>query len=281
MNGQILGRIRDFSSQYGHDIVVDGMKWRYYRLGAGPPILWLTGGLRRAAFGFAFLECLGQRRAVIAADYPPADSFRPLLAGFEAILAAEGVERFALGGQSYGGLLAQALLAVMPGRVTHLLLSSTGPADYGRAWAAVDDLCVFLARMLPERPLKRLLAGGLLKVLSVPPNERAGWEMALREVMDHELTRGDVISHFAVIADMIRQGVVRPGVFAGWPGRVAVLSAENDPTQGQGDRARYEALFGRPVEMISLGATGHTGALADPAHFVALLEQTLAGEDGQ
>jgi pimeloyl-ACP methyl ester carboxylesterase len=275
MHDEILSRIRDFSSKYGHDIVVDGTKWRYYRLGDGPPVFWLTGGLRRAAFGFAFLECLGARRAVIAADYPPAESLRPLLAGFEAILAAERVDRFALGGQSYGGLLAQALLATSPSRVTHLLLSSTGPADYGRAWAAVDDLCAYLARMLPERPLKRLLAGGLLRVLSVPPDERAGWETALREVLNHELTRGDVISHFAVVADMIRQGVVRPGVFAGWPGRVAVFSAENDPTQGRSDRARYEKLFGRPVEIVSLGVAGHTAAFLDPDRFVALLEQRM------
>ncbi len=32
------------------------MTWRYYRMGAGEPILWLTGGLRRAALGFAFME---------------------------------------------------------------------------------------------------------------------------------------------------------------------------------------------------------------------------------
>ncbi len=275
MTGRILDRIQDFSERYGKDIVVSGTKWRYYRIGAGPAILWLTGGLRRAAFGFAFLECLGRRHTVIAPDYPPARTLQELLAGFEAILAAEGVERFALGGQSYGGLLAQALLATAPQRVTHLLLSSTGPADYGRAWLPVDDLAVFLARVLPERPLKRLLAGGLLKIVSVPSDERPGWEEALAEIMDHDLTRGDVVSHFAVAADLIRRGIVRPGIYANWPGRVAVFSAENDPTQGKGDRARYEALFGRPIEVINLGATGHTGLLLDPTRFVELLEQTL------
>jgi pimeloyl-ACP methyl ester carboxylesterase len=278
MNEKVIDRIRAFSDRYGKDLVIGGTPWRYYRLGMGPPILWLTGGLRRAAFGFAFLECLGQRRTVIAPDYPPVGSFQDLLSGFEAILAAAGADRFALGGQSYGGLLAQALLATRPDRVTHLLLSSTGPADYGRAWAAVDDLCILLARLLPERPLKRLLAGGLLRIVSFPPDERAAWEAALRQVMDHDLTRGDVISHFAVVADIIRQGLIRPGVFASWPGRVAVLSAEDDPTQGKGDRRRYERLFGRPVEIVSLGAIGHTGALRDPARFVAVLEQTLADD---
>jgi len=127
----------------------------------------------------------------------------------------------------------------------------------------------------PERPVKRLLASGLLKILSVPPDERQAWEEALREIMDHDLTRADVVSHFAVAADLIRRGIVRPGVYTSWPGRIVVLSAANDPTQGKGDRARYETLFGRPVEAISLGAAGHTGLLLDPDRFVELVEQAL------
>ncbi len=53
-------------------------------------------------------------------------------------------------------------------------------------------------------------------------------------------------------------------------------SAENDPTQGKGDRARFQALFGRPVEVLSMGALGHTAAILDPDRYVELLEQALS-----
>ncbi len=53
-------------------------------------------------------------------------------------------------------------------------------------------------------------------------------------------------------------------------------SAEDDPTQDQGDRSRYARLFGRPVEIISLGAVGHTGALLDSDRFVSLLMPVLS-----
>jgi hypothetical protein len=69
---------------------------------------------------------------------------------------------------------------------------------------------------------------------------------------------------------------VRRDVLAAWPGRVAVLSAENDPTQGKGDRAGYETLFGRPVEFVSMGTMGHTAALLDPIRYAELVEQALS-----
>jgi pimeloyl-ACP methyl ester carboxylesterase len=276
MPNQVIARMQSFSQAAGKDVTVNGTKWRYYRVGAGPAVFWLTGGLRRAAYGFAFMERLAQRHTVIAPDYPTAQSLPEFVAGFDAILRAEGVERFTLGCQSYGGLLAQAYLALNPGPVERLLISSSGPADYGVLWYPVDVLLAFLARVLPERPVKNLLAGGLMKVITAPEAERMEWQEAFRETMDRDLTRADVVSHFAVAADIIRRRVVRPGAYANWPGRVVILSAENDPTQGKGDRARFEALFGRPVEVVSLGTMGHTAVLFDPDRYVELLEQALA-----
>ena len=56
-----------------------------------------------------------------------------------------------------------------------------------------------------------------------------------------DLTRADLLSHFAVIADMIRIGMVRASSYRGWHGRVVILTSENDSTQHAGDRARLEA----------------------------------------
>jgi pimeloyl-ACP methyl ester carboxylesterase len=134
----ICEQIRHFSERYGRQAIVNGTAWRYCRLGGGPPILWLTGGLRRAALGFAFMERLAARHTVIAPDYPPVQTVDEHITAFDAILQAEGADTFALGGQSYGGLLAQAYLAHKGQAVERLILSSTGPADYGKAWLPVE-----------------------------------------------------------------------------------------------------------------------------------------------
>jgi pimeloyl-ACP methyl ester carboxylesterase len=265
-----------FSARFGRELVVDGTQWRYYRLGAGPPVFWLTGGLRRAALGFAFLERLAANHTVIAPDYPPAQTIDEFIAAFDGILRAEGIGTFTLGGQSYGGLLAQAYLAHRPEDADRLILSSSGPADYGRAWLPAEHALMALARLLPERTVKKLLVGGLLKAIVLPDATRAEWAAAINAVVQGDLSRDDVVSHFAVAADVIRKGLVTPAAFRDWTGRILVLRAENDPTQGKQDVPRYERLFGRGVRVLSLGRMGHAAAFVDPDRYVDLLERALA-----
>jgi hypothetical protein len=69
--GPILAQMRRFSAAHGKGLTVAGIRWRYYRLGSGPAVAGLTGGLRRAALGFAFLELMASRYTVLAPDYPP------------------------------------------------------------------------------------------------------------------------------------------------------------------------------------------------------------------
>ena len=268
-------QIKHFSAQNGKEVVVKDRAWRYYALGAGAPILWLTGGLRRAALGFAFMERLALHHTVIAPDYPPVMTIDEFMTAFDAILQAEAVDSFSIGGQSYGGMLAQAYLAHQGNAVERLILSSTGPADYGKAWLPMESLCIALARLLPEKTVLNLLAGGLLKVITVPEAERAEWVEAVHSLMGRELSRADVVSHFAVAADIIRKEMVAPAAYHDWKGRIIILTSENDPTQSKKDIPRYEKLFGRTVEVCRMGDMGHTAALFNPDKYVELLERSL------
>jgi len=273
----VVDRMERFSGQFGKHLVVDGVGWRYYRLGVGTPVLWLTGGLRRAALGFAFLERLAARHTVIAPDYPPVRTMEQLTIAFDSILRAERVGTFDLVGQSYGGMLAQAYLAHRITDVHRLVLSSAGPADYGRAWLPAEELFITLARVLPERALKSLLAAGLLRLVGqLPQHERAEMAQVITAIVHKELSRADVVSHFAVAADLIRTQVVNPAAFQRWNGRAVVLSAENDPTQSKKDLPRYERLFSGRVDVISLGRLGHAAVLVDPNTYADLLERALA-----
>jgi pimeloyl-ACP methyl ester carboxylesterase len=264
-----------FSDRFGKSVIVNNTTWRYYRVGEGAPILWLTGGLRRAALGFAFMERLARCHTVIAPDYPPVQAIDEYITAFDTILQTEGIDTFALGGQSYGGLLAQAYLAHKTRAVKQLILSSTGPANYGKGWLPLEYVSIALARLLPEKTVKNLLTGGLVKFITLPEAERAQWLEAINAVMQNDLSRADVISHFAVAADWIRKGIVTPAAYQNWTGRIILLSAENDPTQSKKDIPRYEKLFGRAVEVVDMGNMGHTALLFNPDKYVALLEQAL------
>lgn len=271
----ILKQMNHFSDQFGKKVIVNNTTWRYYRLGVGAPILWLGGGLRRASLGFAFMERLAVRHTVIAPDYPPVQSIGEFITAFDTILQIERIDTFALGGQSYGGMLAQAYLAHKGKAVECLILSSTGPADYGKAWLPVEYAFIALASLLPEKTVKNLLTGGLFRAITLPAAERGEWVEAITAMMQNDLSRADVLSHFAVAADLIRQGIVTPTAYQNWTGRIIVLSAENDPTQNKKDIPHYEKLFGRAVEVISMGDMGHTALLFNPDRFIALLEQVI------
>ncbi|CAG0927884.1 hypothetical protein TFLX_00672 [Thermoflexales bacterium] len=272
----ILEQINCFSDRFGKSVSVDHTNWRYYRLGAGTPILWLTGGLRRAALGFAFMERLARRHVVITLDYAPVQSIDELFTALDTILQIEGITTFTLAGQSYGGMLAQAYLAHQGTAVERLILSSTGPVTaIGKVWLPVMSIVIALARILPEKNVKKLLAGELLKHIDVPAAERAEWLDIINGILQNDLVRADAVSHFAVATDMLKRGWVVPAAYQNWTGRIIVLSAKNDPTQRKEDFPRYEKLFGRPVEVLEMGSLGHTAALFDPDKYVELLEQVL------
>jgi pimeloyl-ACP methyl ester carboxylesterase len=271
----IAEQMQRFSDAYAKRRTVNGVPWRYYVLGTGSVIFMLPGGLRRAAYGFAAMQQIARRHAVVAVDFPRVMVFDELVAGFDAILRAEGVDRCAIYGQSYGGLLAQAYAACRPDVVERLVLSSTRPADYGRVWLPLEQLAIRLVRVLPDRGLRRLLGVLLARVLTVPDAQRDEWRHAVYSTLENDLCHEDIVSHFAVMADIIRRRLIHPGAFRVWRGDVVVLAAVNDPTQRRGDRARFDALFGRSVTTIGLGTLGHTAALMDPEHYAALLERAL------
>jgi pimeloyl-ACP methyl ester carboxylesterase len=272
----ILEQMNRFSERFGKQIVVNNTTWRYYRLGAGAPIFWLPGGLRRAAFGFAFLERLAAHHTVIAPDYPPVQTNDEYITAFDAILQAEGVDCFSLGGQSYGGGLAQVYLTHQTKSVERLILSSTGPGNYPKAALPALNVFITLARFLPEKTLKRLMTRLLLKLITVPEAERAEWHDAINTLMQNDLSRADIVSHFAVAADRIHKDIVKPAAYRNWTGRVIILSSENDPTQRKNNIPRYEQLLGRAVAVVNMGDLGHTSAFSNPDKYVEFLEQALA-----
>jgi hypothetical protein len=135
-------------------------------------VLWLTGGLRRAAIASAFLERLTSHHTVIAPDYPPVLTIGEFLAAFDGILHAESVESVALG---------------------------------------ASPMVVLLAHVLPEQKLKESVSIGLVRLIGqLPRRERIEMADLIRAIVSQELCRADVVSHFAVAADVIRTKIVTP-----------------------------------------------------------------------
>jgi pimeloyl-ACP methyl ester carboxylesterase len=131
----------------------------YRAIGSGPPLV-LTTRMRGTidTWDPRFLDALAQRRRVITVDYPGVghsagalpDDVGKAAAFVDDFATAIKLDRYAILGWSWGGLVAQALLLDKPERITHAVLVATnppGPVEYPikqvfieRAIKPVNDL---------------------------------------------------------------------------------------------------------------------------------------------
>ncbi len=123
-----------------HNIEIDGLPVRYLSAGEGPPLLLLHGAGNNSLDWRWVMPALAATHRVYAPDLPgspdsasPAADYSPaLLERFAAaFLAALGIERAVMVGNSLGGLIALRVALSEPARVTALVL--VDGAGLGRA----------------------------------------------------------------------------------------------------------------------------------------------------
>lgn len=140
-------------------VVVAGDRIAYRSIGHGAPMVLLTrmrGTLD--TWDPLFLDELAKSNRVIAVDYPgvgySTGSLPPEIGDVAQFVAdfadAIGLDKFALLGWSWGGIVAQTFLVEHPGRATHVVLIGTAPPGKGgvpiqqafldRAFRPVNDL---------------------------------------------------------------------------------------------------------------------------------------------
>lgn len=118
------------------DVHVQGLRIAYRAIGSGRPLL-LANRMRGTldTWDPLFIDSLAQSHTVVLFDYPGvgySDGRLPTTmqsaAGFVGAFAdALGIGTWAMGGWSWGGMVAQAVLLESPERVTHGLLIATNP----------------------------------------------------------------------------------------------------------------------------------------------------------
>jgi pimeloyl-ACP methyl ester carboxylesterase len=96
---------------------------------------------------FLLAEKLANRFRIVMIHYPPVAGLDEMLDGLVEILKREGIERTALLGGSFGGMLAQAFLLRFPERTSRVVLSATAPPLAERA--PVNERWLRRLRFLP------------------------------------------------------------------------------------------------------------------------------------
>ncbi|RZL36999.1 MAG: alpha/beta hydrolase [Rubrivivax sp.] len=140
----VIARFADAQSKF---VDVDGVNLHYKDEGSGPPILLMQGTLGDLADWDGWAEQLARRHRVLRFDMPAFGLSGPLRSGnysadrmlslIDAFMDQMGVERFAIAGTSYGGLVAFRYAATRTDRITALILANSAGVEYGKRPAQI------------------------------------------------------------------------------------------------------------------------------------------------
>ncbi|MEN9207209.1 MAG: alpha/beta hydrolase [Gloeomargarita sp. GMQP_bins_120] len=234
-----------------------GLTWHYWVGGAGTQaILFLPGTVHWGDLWFRYLQAWQGEFRVIAPTYPPATRIEHLVAGLRQMLKQEQVGRVHLLGHSLGGMVALALVRLYPELVGHLVLSHTGigapgPERVQRARATERYLQRLTASQIAQQLYPRIAE----KHLAAVP-QRHFWQAYIREVLQGTSKTEFLHLHCRVVADFFQNYRFGPQELASFPGRVLLVSADNDTTFTPAEQAALQALFPQATTHICQG-TGH------------------------
>lgn len=177
-----------------HTISYNGMQWKYHISGKGKQaLLLLPGGLGSGEAFFAHFMELASRYTVIAPYYGKAEHIDELTDGLIAIMEHESIDTFHVLGQSFGGLVAQALLSKVPHRIDRIILSHTTTASPDPTAASSLKRIVRIrnlmrvVKMVPRSMLITVSRNKIQKHFrSMPPEETPFWQWYFGELIQNQ-----------------------------------------------------------------------------------------------
>lgn len=142
---EVIARHADAASKF---VELDGVKVHYKDEGKGPAILLVHGTFGDLADWDGWVKVLSPAYRVIRLDLPTFGLTGPIASGvysverkhlvIDALMDHLGIERFAIAGVSYGGLVAFRYAATRTERVTALILANSAGIQYGQRPAAAS-----------------------------------------------------------------------------------------------------------------------------------------------
>ena len=265
----LVARLSAFRSSYSRVELGHGSdSWRYWRGGApGDAVLWLTGALGVGEFAFLHALRIGAAFRVLVPDYPPVSALNRVSDGLAALLDAERLGAVHVVGGSFGGMVAQHFVRRFPERVRSLVLShTTAPhPSYLRA-----GLMRAVSLLVPERPYRALVSRRLRgSFLAADPFWAGYFDSTLEG-----LTKADLVSRVTLASEFL-QSHLRPTDLEGWPGRVLIMSGDDDSLMPPASHAALRRLY-PTASAHTFSGLGHSAAILQPEEYVEVIRQYLA-----
>jgi len=236
----------------------------------------LSGALTHPDISWQSITHFGQEFGIVVPAYPPVHTMDELCDGIAAILRREGIESAHVMGGSYGGFVAQVFVRRFPAVCRSLVLSHT---------SAPDSTGIEKARrmmgwlpVLPAVVLRRILGGMLGRLMPADASSPSAQLMLalFHEVMDHHLTKADFLAISARTLDFYGRAFSLSDL-SGWPGRILLALAEDDPASPERVRSALQSLYPHAALHLFRGS-GHAAAITNAEEYQGVVDEFLRAQ---
>ena len=258
-------------------ITIDNNSWMYLDCGIGEyTLVMLPGGLRRPDIGWKLTEQLEKDYRIIAPFYPTTGSMSVLAEGIISILNHENIDKFALIGSSYGGIVLQSILHLVPERVTHAIIANTGTISDDYNLVKLLKRRLKLIRILPGRIVTWIARKAFKRLLTnIEDEKRDVYEAIVDEVFERGwLAKKEFICHFEGLIDFQINHKFNPEDTILWDTKILIIKSSDDPGVIEGASESLDRMYPNAVSHVFLNE-GHMPSITRMDEYVKLIHELL------
>jgi pimeloyl-ACP methyl ester carboxylesterase len=273
-------RFRSFlETHVERSLSLGGKAVPYMVCGSGTEtLLTFAGGWGGVDLAYDLILGLEGRNRVAVIDISVFDDPDELTRGIDLVCEREGIVRPVLFGQSFSGIPAQVYFRRRFERAGGLILVNTliPRPERSKPWALA------LIKILPLGLFKSLARKKTTKLSElkreIPPevNQRRKFAAGLLgRMIDTYWSRANLLNVLKIAFAFNKEGAPSPDLFAGWPGRVLVVTSEDEPYHP--DAGLMMKAYPR-TEMVKLPTGyGHTAPQILRDEFLGIVQKFLEG----
>jgi pimeloyl-ACP methyl ester carboxylesterase len=249
-----------------------GVDWPYLiNERSGETLLLLSGALSIPDISWLTIAHFAQMYRVISPAYPAVKTMAELVDGIAEILHREEIKQAHVLGGSYGGFVAQEFVRRYPGLTCSLVLSHTFPPEPANV-KTIQKMARWMS-LLPDGVLRWLMGKRLGALMPAKTPEVSLFHAIFKELLDHRLTKVDLLSTVYRTVDYYTREYTTQDL-VGWPGKVLLVMADDDPGTPETVREAMSALY--PGARLHLfHGTGHSTSVLKEQEYQEAIEQFL------
>jgi pimeloyl-ACP methyl ester carboxylesterase len=247
--------------------------WNYFAAGNGSEgFLILPGSLGVGEEIVRLMEQVAPDKRLVAPQYAPVATVIECLDAIDGILESEAIASVVVYCGSFGGLIAQCWLRRHPHRVTHFILSGSGPPEPARAIG--NKRLLRYLRFFPMSLLRAMMRIAVRRMLRQTKEDREIWHSEFFRLIER-LNSSDLASRYQIAIDFDQNYRFTPSDLQDVPVKILLLEGSRDRVATAKIRESMRKLYPQ-AKVHTFDEAGHALLFTHTEEWMDVLRDFLA-----